>query len=976
MAFRTGHMKRPAILRLIALLIGIVVASQLLAASPAWAQTRRAFLVGVNSYSDREINKLTRSVNDANDIGEELQDVGFDKKNIRILANPKNRAELTKAYAEFLKTVQPGDVVLVFFSGHGYGLQETGVNYLLTGDVKGLLTYTKSKLPPAEAKVDAVVRVKAKDFETRFEAEELPRAGVTETELRELAAQRQPSTLILILDACRDEWTTAGAEDTTAQQRSKSVSLQPVRDDQLEPGQFVFYSARPGQKSVERLSFIDVRRNSLFTALLRNALARPGFEIRKMAEHVSRQVAAVSAKVDVDQVPKAVHNLRQDFYFVGSIGAERNVLDIDVCRFAEFDLDEALAHSSRTRLQNHLSRYGACETAARAHEAIAGLGDGSEDSADRAQVLERRLRQFVDNRGMDACDRYAASDQDPGRPAIFPGIPFDRIGTETRDVASVIEACKTAVKDFPRTVRFVYNLARAYDAASRLPVPAPAKGATAAEQQALDQDRQIKLADRKRSRDLAVDRYQEAVRLGYVPALNNLAVFYDSGRGVPQDRRKAVTLWRQAAQQGLPIAMYNLAWKYRVGDAAADIQANADQAYEWFSRAADANQVGAMVMAAKILSQGTNRLKKSGKRAEELYLRAAEQGSLQAMVSLAGIYLTGLYVETDNGDVDTTSSVQPDEQRALIWASRAADLGSPDGQLLMAVMLEEGDGVPIPQPALAERYWQIAANSGNTYAQYNYIKRMHEGRLLVRENELREQNRTTELLERAIADGSSSAALLLAELYRNTNTLGVEVDKAKAIALAFKAIELAAQESPVANRVDPLTEIRAAHLIIAMARSGEAIDANGGDALSREEIERLEAYYGRYNRQLSAVRVNKLEIPDVCNFNVEVTRTTGLWVWDWERRISPTELQFRAAELREESCYANYFRTAQLEKLKNKKDRNAFLASLNVPTRLQLRGAFNDVFKQARDTKTDFADMLASRIMSAKNASNSAKATR
>ena len=46
-----------------------------LGASPSEAQTRRAFLVGVQRYADGYINPLTRAVNDAKDVGKDLDGV-------------------------------------------------------------------------------------------------------------------------------------------------------------------------------------------------------------------------------------------------------------------------------------------------------------------------------------------------------------------------------------------------------------------------------------------------------------------------------------------------------------------------------------------------------------------------------------------------------------------------------------------------------------------------------------------------------------------------------------------------------------------------------------------------------------------------------------------------------------------------------------------------------------------------------------
>ena len=54
-----------------------------LASTPAAAETRRAFLIGIDRYSDGFIQRLDRTVNDAKDVAKDLEEVGFDKKNIK-----------------------------------------------------------------------------------------------------------------------------------------------------------------------------------------------------------------------------------------------------------------------------------------------------------------------------------------------------------------------------------------------------------------------------------------------------------------------------------------------------------------------------------------------------------------------------------------------------------------------------------------------------------------------------------------------------------------------------------------------------------------------------------------------------------------------------------------------------------------------------------------------------------------------------
>ncbi len=105
-------------------------------ADPASAQTRRAFLLGEQRYSDQDIPSLTRSDNDASDVAADLEQVGFDKKNITLATELRGKADFDKRFNAFLATVKEGDTVLFFYSGHGLGVEANNTNYLLLGDIK------------------------------------------------------------------------------------------------------------------------------------------------------------------------------------------------------------------------------------------------------------------------------------------------------------------------------------------------------------------------------------------------------------------------------------------------------------------------------------------------------------------------------------------------------------------------------------------------------------------------------------------------------------------------------------------------------------------------------------------------------------------------------------------------------------------------------------------------------------------------
>src|SRR5882724_1849421 len=67
--------------------------------SPADAQTRRAFLVGVQHYTDKKIPSLDLTINDANDLAKDLEEIGFDKKNIKVANDIKTKDGFDKEFS-------------------------------------------------------------------------------------------------------------------------------------------------------------------------------------------------------------------------------------------------------------------------------------------------------------------------------------------------------------------------------------------------------------------------------------------------------------------------------------------------------------------------------------------------------------------------------------------------------------------------------------------------------------------------------------------------------------------------------------------------------------------------------------------------------------------------------------------------------------------------------------------------------------
>src|SRR5216684_404771 len=135
------------------------------AAAPApTGPTRRAFVLGVQRYSDPQIQRLNRSDTDAADIAADLEQLGFDKKNITLATDLRAKPDFDKRFDAFLTTVQEGDFVFFFFSGHGIGVEESDTNYLLFADLKSLFTFTRDKLPDPERRQPEIVSLRMPSF--------------------------------------------------------------------------------------------------------------------------------------------------------------------------------------------------------------------------------------------------------------------------------------------------------------------------------------------------------------------------------------------------------------------------------------------------------------------------------------------------------------------------------------------------------------------------------------------------------------------------------------------------------------------------------------------------------------------------------------------------------------------------------------------------------------------------------------------
>ncbi|MFO1148278.1 MAG: DUF2610 domain-containing protein [Alsobacter sp.] len=845
-----------------ATLLLVVAACATAFAGSAGAQTRKAFVVGVERYSDANIPRLSRAVDDANDIAADLVQVGFDKKDITVANDLKTKADFNKKFDDFLKTVKEGDIVFFYFSGHGLGVQLANTNYILFGETKSLFSFTKGKLSDDDRKNPDVIRLRMQSFADAYETDEIAANGVSANEIIQKIADKKPRTAFLILDACRS-LVAADPLDGKRVKRGPDSGSRLFPNTDLPVGFMVLYSASFGEQAVERFDASDRRRNSLFTEVVRSEMPRPGQTLVDFADRVRLMVRAIANNGGQQQEPEYVENLKGslDFMFVDSVGAERFRVQVTDCEGAKADWDNLVQLPKRDLVERHRRRFESCPTAEQARRLLVTLSE----TADEPLALPA----VGANRQIDDCDRFAASENDRARPPEIPGVPFDKIDSD-----EARKACRIAVERNPRIVRFLFNLGRAEHAAAN-------------RMRADDPDRPETL---RRAR-IALD---DAAKRGYVAALHNLAILYDYGDGPEGDQSKANDLLKRAAQQGFPLAMYNLGLRYQSGERG--IQRDVFQAYEWLAKAAESGFIAAMVEVgdALWLGMGVNR---NPRRAIEWYQRAAETGSNRAKLMLGMRYYLGYVIRDATGE-PTPNSVPRDYSLALLWFGRAAESGDPAAQHFLAYIMENGLGLPNPQPEIAERYYRLSAYGGNEDAEVEFAEKLRVGKVLVKpENGAKEG---IALLQRALSQGSTRAALMLAQIYRRGD-FDEQKSPIEAMRYAFRTIRLSTEADPTTPDGNPFYEIAAGIMLAEMARSGEAVDAGGQPLLSKDETERLERFYGKIDPVAKQVKVRRLSVPLGCG-GYQTYRF--IWVWDWGRLESPTEAQFRSLE-RETRCSDN-----------------------------------------------------------------------
>ena len=230
------------------------------AAVPTLPGKRIALVIGNAAYPQPLLNP----VNDARAMAERLRRLGFEV----LLRTDITAAQLQKASAEFSTQARGADIALVFYAGHG--AQAGEANYVL----------------PLGANMNALsaAAIAAQGVSVSSLAGDLQRTGARGA--------------VLILDACRQEYTRGGAM-LPVPGGSNAVS-HGFADTQAPRGVVIAYSAGPG--ALARDFWSPDSRNSPYTSALLDALDAPGLPMGDVFSQVAARVAAMTHDVQKPRV--------------------------------------------------------------------------------------------------------------------------------------------------------------------------------------------------------------------------------------------------------------------------------------------------------------------------------------------------------------------------------------------------------------------------------------------------------------------------------------------------------------------------------------------------------------------------------------------------------------------------------------------------------------------------------------------------
>ena len=180
--------------------------------------------------------------------------------------------------------------------------------------------------------------------------------------------------------------------------------------------------------------------------------------------------------------------------------------------------------------------------------------------------------------------------------------------------------------------------------------------------------------------EVATKWYRQAAEQGLPLAQHKLGNRYAFAHGVSKDLVESAVWHRKAAEQGFDWSQYHLANCYISGEG---VKKDADEALRWFRAAAEQGDSAYQYQLAVSLHQGPLTYQDGKQDMPEIlkwYRLAAEQGEIDALRALSYLYEQG-------------GGVKKDEAEALNWLRLAAMWGDESSQGFLGDRYASGKGV-------------------------------------------------------------------------------------------------------------------------------------------------------------------------------------------------------------------------------------------------------------------------------------------
>ncbi len=241
----------------------------LFAHSEAAAARKLALVIGNDTYTN--VAPLQRAVADARAYKDVLENErGFEV----FYVENAGRAETYQTIYSFLGQIQPGDVTMVVYAGHGVQLdpERRDTLFLLPTDI-----------PNVDPGLGAE--------ELFFNA-----SGISFSQLASQIEARGAGLRLFVLDACRDN---PFANRGTGRAIGVSRGIGAISSGN---GEFIFYSAGPGQQALDRLPTGDDSPNSVFTRVFLEHF-KEGAYLEDIANDVQARVLELASLARFEQTP-------------------------------------------------------------------------------------------------------------------------------------------------------------------------------------------------------------------------------------------------------------------------------------------------------------------------------------------------------------------------------------------------------------------------------------------------------------------------------------------------------------------------------------------------------------------------------------------------------------------------------------------------------------------------------------------------